>query len=63
MRNTYEKLASGCYRSKDGRIEINRLPDGCWAWAIDGIGYDAENTLRYAKLKAESADAYKKHLA
>lgn len=45
----FERLSSGCYQSKDGRIEINKLPCGSWAWAIDGIGYDAEPTLNQAR--------------
>ena len=53
----YERLCKGCYKSKDGRIEINQLPDGDWAWAVDGIGYDAESTLKAAKNAAESAAA------
>jgi hypothetical protein len=51
----YSKLSAGCYQSKDGRIEINQLPDGDWAWAVDGIGYDAESTLKAAKAAAEKA--------
>lgn len=46
------RLSAGCYVSSNQRIEINKLPDGYWAWAIDGIGYDAEPTLRQAKIKA-----------
>ena len=48
----YTRLAAGCYQSKDGRIEVNQLPDGAWAWAVDGVGYDAEPTLKAAKQAA-----------
>lgn len=51
----YKMLSAGCYESVCGRIEINRLPDGHWAWAVDGVGYDAEATLAEAKSKSEAA--------
>lgn len=50
----YQRLSAGAYQSNDRRIEINRLPDGCWAWAVDGVGYDAEATLVQAKAAAEA---------
>lgn len=51
----FKKLSAGCYESKCGRVEINKLPDGSWAWAVDGVGYDAESTLAAAKAKAAKA--------
>jgi hypothetical protein len=51
----YIRISAGCYQSKDGRIEINQLPDGHWAWAVDGVGYDADSTLKAAKSAAEKA--------
>ena len=50
----FVKFADDAYESLDGRVEINMLPDGCWAWAVDGVGYDAEGTLEGAMLAAEN---------
>lgn len=51
----YNMLSPGCYQSISGNVEINRLPDCSWAWAIDGIGYDVEPTLKQAKKAVDRA--------